>query len=230
MILLSSSIIAQLMCLPLALAQDTYRLVSRAQNNTLSNQYTLTAYASHNTTLNGLKINWGGALNLFQANVSTYCPFVGNQSSLCPNGTDTVFVGTLYPDSEVPGGQDLYVNVDGLISITVQHSHSFPPGSWPEYYGWTWTPLLKPTGQTAKQLPGCPRNNDLYNCDIPSGYFDFKAPNATRGGVMACPNEYNTNVTSVYAVTPEFNRTGCVELVGMGTHNYTGPTPPVWSY
>lgn len=60
-------------------------------------QYTLTAHSPSVECLNGLKVNWGGALNLFQAEVSSYCPFTGDQASYCPNGTETVFVGTLYP-------------------------------------------------------------------------------------------------------------------------------------
>lgn len=127
--------------------------------------------------------------------------------------------------SEVPGGQDSYVPVDGLISITVQHSHSFPPGSWEYGIGWTWTPLPK----VFPPINPCPKDL-LHNCGAPSGYFSFQAPNAMVGGIMACPNPYNPNVTSVYAVTPQFNQTGCTPLVGLGTHNYTGPNPPVWAY
>lgn len=45
---------------------------------------------------------------------------------------------------------------------------------------------------------------------------------------MACPNE--ANITNIYAITPEFNRTDCVPLVGIGTHAYSGINPPVYSY
>jgi hypothetical protein len=126
----------------------------------------------------------------------------------------------------VPGGQDVYVNVDGLMATTVQHSHSIPPGAWWSYYGWNWMPL------PVHQLPlrDCPADDDRYNCTPPTGIFNFQAPNATVGGVMACPNKYFPATTSLYAVTPEFNRTDCVELAGLGTHPYTGPTPPVWAY
>jgi hypothetical protein len=129
----------------------------------------------------------------------------------------------------VPGGQDTYVNVDGSISVTVQHSHSFPPGSWPEYYGWTWTPLSA-NDDSEDVMDDCLEGNDRYNCDAPDGFLTFKAPNATLGGVMVCDNKFSSDLQSIWAVTPEFNGTGCFEIVGLGTHNYTGPNPPVWSY
>lgn len=68
--------------------------------NPLPNLYTLTAHVPSNKTLNGLKVNWGGALNLFQAKVSSYCPVINNSTSHCPNGTETVFAGALHPVSQ----------------------------------------------------------------------------------------------------------------------------------
>ena len=64
--------------------------------NNLTSPYTLTAFAPFNQPYNGLKVN---NLNLFQATVYQYCPFTGNQSSFCPNGTDMAFAGSLYPVS-----------------------------------------------------------------------------------------------------------------------------------
>lgn len=64
--------------------------------NNLSSPYTLTAFHPGNSSLNGLKVN---NLNLFQAAVYQYCPFIGNQSNLCPNGTDMAFASSLYPVS-----------------------------------------------------------------------------------------------------------------------------------
>jgi hypothetical protein len=127
----------------------------------------------------------------------------------------------------VPGGQDTYVNVDGLVAITVQHEHEIPPGAYWEYEGWTWTGL--PVDQPPF-LHGCPQNNSMYNCSSPTGYWNFKAPNATVGGVKVCPNEYDNTTMSIYAVTPAFNRTGCVDLMGLGIHPYSGVNPPVWAY
>lgn len=126
----------------------------------------------------------------------------------------------------MPGGQDTYVNVDGLVEITVQHEHDIPPGAF-EYIGWTWRGL--PVDQPAYQ-PDCPRNNSMYNCRSPTGVWTFRAPNATVGGVKACPNEFDNTTVSIYAVTPAFNRTDCVDLWGIGTHPYDGVLPPVWAY
>ncbi|OCK77785.1 hypothetical protein K432DRAFT_407011 [Lepidopterella palustris CBS 459.81] len=223
MALISNLILAAAGILPIAVGHPK----GSCALNALASPYTLTAYLPGNAKYDGLKAQYGEALNLFQEKVAQYCPL--KPQSSCPNGTDTVFAGSLYPLSEVPGGQDLYVSATGSILITVQHSHSIPPGSYWEYQGWSWTALPAKT-------PHCstyPRYNPLYNCDPPTGYFTFRAPDAptgSKGGVMACSNEYNANVTSLYAVTPSFNRTGCVELVGLGTHNYIGVSPPVWSY
>jgi hypothetical protein len=210
--------------------------------NNLSSIYTLTAYAPRNLLYNGLKVN---DLGLFQATVFQYCPWTGNQSSFCPNGTDMAFVGTLTPvgflplihlrmslltkeqSVEVPGGQDLYVSANGELDITVQHSHSFPPGSYPEYIGWKWYRL--PVNQPP--VFGCPTDDPMYNCEPPTGFFVFRAPSATVSGVVACPQTFgNTTSVSLWAVTPQFNRTDCVALEGLGTHPYSGVNPPVWAY
>jgi len=67
-----------------------------------------------------------------------------------------------------------------------------------------------------------------YNCDLPSGYFNFMAPGATKGGVMACSSPFNPGATVIHAVTPGFVRTDCVNLERLATYNYTGS--PVWAY
>jgi hypothetical protein len=191
-------------------------------NGTLPAQYTLTAYLPDNEAINGLKVNSGGGLNIHQAVVASYCPVIDNSSAHCPNGTDTVFVGYLAPIELVPGGQDLYVAANGLIQITVQHSHFIPSDAYAYGIGWQWTALPLPRSKHHK-VRHCPRDNPEYNCDPPTGYFTFIAPGATVGGVVACENK-------LWAVTPAFNQTGCTVLKGLGTHNYTGISPPVWSY
>ncbi|KAH0278253.1 hypothetical protein KCU81_g9373, partial [Aureobasidium melanogenum] len=55
----------------------------------------------------------------------TYCPDV--VGSACPNTTSTQFVGgdnTLSLDTIVPGGQQVYVAVDGTLRFTAPHSAS----------------------------------------------------------------------------------------------------------
>jgi len=187
--------------------------------------YTLTAYKPGNKKYNGLRVN---NLQLFKATVSQYCP--SPPVTVCPNGTQMAWAGTMGVLVNVPGGQDLYVNEDGLISITVQHSHTFPPGSFPWYQGWTWTPLPV---TSKKWVQDCPIGNKQYNCRSPSGYWNFKAPGATTGGIAACSNPYDKNdkvPKFLYAITPKFSRKGCVKLDGLATHEYHGPNPPVWAY
>jgi hypothetical protein len=72
---------------------DTARYPSVELNN-LTGLSTLTAFAPWIPAYNGAKIN---NLNLFQAKVAQYCPFIGNEPGYCPNGTDMAFASTLYP-------------------------------------------------------------------------------------------------------------------------------------
>ncbi|KAL1632430.1 hypothetical protein SLS56_003672 [Neofusicoccum ribis] len=226
MSLRSQVLLGALSLLPATLASPTNSVVS-ARQSALDYPYTLTAYAPDNSTLNGAKAQDGGSL--FQAKVGSYCPTI---VSSCPNGTETAYVGTLYPSAMVPGGQDLYVTKEGQILITVQHSHSIPPGAYWNYYGWTWNAL--PTDDESYPSPAsnCPADDPRYNCAAPTGYWTFHAPDAPEdvGGVVACPSAYDPAYAVAYAVTPEFNRTDCTPMVGLGTHNYTGELPPVWSY
>ncbi|KAF2120266.1 hypothetical protein BDV96DRAFT_642109 [Lophiotrema nucula] len=187
--------------------------------------HTLTAYAPENNIYNGLKVEYKSSLNVFQEKTSSICPIAPAE---CPNGTDTVFLGVFNPSSEVPGGQIFYVEFEGLTRITVQHTHSFPPGAYPYNYPWTWHAF-----DSIPSPAACPTDDELYNCGVPTGYFTFKAPNGPEsyeGGLKACPNENDASVISVYGVTLAFNRTGCVDLEGLATHTYTGVNPPVWAY
>lgn len=161
----------------------------------LTSPYTLTAYKPSDPRLHGMKVQYIGALALGAVRTGSYCPTV---VTVCPNGTDTAFAGTLYPLSMVPGGQDFYVSNDGTTHITVQHSHYFPPNSYPNYLGgWTWTGL--PVTNTTPPPPGScdsgygssagiiPPNdprcaNPLYNCRPPTGFFTFREPDTSVSG------------------------------------------------
>jgi len=68
----------------------------------------------------------------------------------------------------------------------------------------------------------CHEHNSLYNCNPPSGYFNFMALGAAKGGVMVCSSPFNPSATVIYAVTPGFVRTDWVSLDGLATYNYTG--------
>ncbi|KAF2729454.1 hypothetical protein EJ04DRAFT_580599 [Polyplosphaeria fusca] len=113
-----SLILATFTTLPIAYALQH---VSGRQNEG-PGLHTLTAYIPENEKYNGLKVEYGGNLNLFQEKTGSYCPTPPVQN--CPNGTDTVFANTFYPMSMVPGGQEFFVENDGSTRITVQHSHS----------------------------------------------------------------------------------------------------------
>ncbi|KAL0262873.1 hypothetical protein SLS55_001847 [Diplodia seriata] len=211
-----------------ALAFPAKSTVLEARQSQTNYRYTLTAYAPNNTTLNGAKSQNGGTL--FAEKVGQYCPTIVGSS--CPNGTDTVYVGGLTPSSMVPGGQELYVAADGAIQITVQHSHEIPSGAYPSYKGWSYNALPTANDSDVTSMANCPLDSPRYNCETPLGYWTFQAPDAAKdvGGVVACPSPYSPDKAVAYAVTPKFNRTDCTPMLGLGTHNYTGVFPPVWSY
>ncbi|THY33124.1 hypothetical protein D6D00_01146 [Aureobasidium pullulans] len=61
---------------------------------------------------------------------STSCP---SNISPCPPGTNTSFTssgdGKLFLNAEVPGGQQVYIRPDGLLTYTIPHSAAMPAGS-----------------------------------------------------------------------------------------------------
>jgi hypothetical protein len=86
--------LATLALLSLAQSNPQHDVISR--QNEGPGLHTLTAYAPNNTLYNGLKVEYGGNLNLFQSKTGSYCPGPPSVPN-CPNGTDTVFSGTFYP-------------------------------------------------------------------------------------------------------------------------------------
>jgi len=215
---------------------------SNPELNNLTSPYTLTIYQPGDCTWNGQKVeNVGLMLQPHAVNATSYCELTGSNAVLCPNGmcihdqsqqaltdtqtaTETVFTNLyLQPLSEVPGAQDLFVTINGHISITQAHNHEFAPGVFHDV-GWAWTPL--PVDQSPlKDCPPPPSHGaaEYYNCDPPTGYFTFKAPNATKGGIEICDDD-----AMLYAITPESRSDGCFEVVGLGTHPFSGEV--VWAY
>jgi len=88
------SLLATLALLSLAQSYPQPDIISR--QNEGPGLHTLTAYAPDNTFYSGLKVEYGGNLNLFQSKTGSYCPGPPSVPN-CPNGTDTVFSGTFYP-------------------------------------------------------------------------------------------------------------------------------------
>jgi hypothetical protein len=88
------SLLVPLALVPLALSLPQSHIFAR--QNEGPGLHTLTAYAPNNTLYDGLKVEYSGNLNLFQARTGSYCPGPPNVPN-CPNGTDTVFAGTFYP-------------------------------------------------------------------------------------------------------------------------------------
>jgi len=88
------SFLVTLALLPITQSYPQPDIVSR--QNEGPGLHTLTAYAPNNTLYNGLKVEYGGNLNLFQSKTGSYCPGPPSVPN-CPNGTDTVFSGTFYP-------------------------------------------------------------------------------------------------------------------------------------
>jgi len=188
------------------------------------NTYTLTAYAPNNPEINGLMAELNGDLWLYQESVTTYCPM----GSGCPEGNHTAFGPGMYPGSMVPGGQTCYVTAEGEFQVTPQHSHNIPSDAYAAPSGWSYTAF---EDDEDVGLESCPKDGKMYRCCRPTGYYTFKAPGAEEGGLVACPKAFGQrNAAAIYAVTPKFSGTGCSPLVGLATHNYTGPYPSVWSY
>ncbi|KAL8670651.1 MAG: hypothetical protein Q9168_004813 [Polycauliona sp. 1 TL-2023] len=100
---------------------------------------------------------------------TTYCPL--EPASSCPPGNQTVLVagngGGASMDTNVPGGQSVYVAPNGKLSYTIAHSASIPPGSAVK----TFTATIPPA---------------TVDNSYPLGSFNFKGLGAT--GFLACPS------------------------------------------
>ncbi|KAI9833343.1 MAG: hypothetical protein M1819_003738 [Sarea resinae] len=93
---------------------------------------------------------------------STYCAIDD-----CPPGNTTAFIydnGGVSLDTEVPGGQRVYVTPLGVLGFTQAHSASAPEGA--DFGNFTYTPAtsantlgsLSYTGQGASGFIACPLN------------------------------------------------------------------------
>jgi len=62
----------------------------------------------------------------------SYCPFSGQPQNQCPPGDVAAFLFNnkrVGMDTDVPGGQDLFIAPNGRVKYTKAHSNFMPPGS-----------------------------------------------------------------------------------------------------
>lgn len=95
----------------------------------IAKPFTLDVYFSNLPPVSGSLQANGGSFWIGK-NTSSYCPDnVGD----CPSGNSTSFVsdsnGALSLNTEVPGGQQVFIAPNGLLSYTSPHSSYIPTGS-----------------------------------------------------------------------------------------------------
>jgi len=145
------------------------------------------------SALDNQPINAAGEAFWVGGEAATYCPT--EVDPYCPNVTGTIFAGMDTLFVEVPGGQQTYVTTEGAFGFTEAHSDSIPVGAY--QYGWTDT-------------------NVTSDCDESYILINFLLPGATTGGIFACPvTTAGTTSYQIYAQTPAFNQTNCIELDGL---------------
>jgi len=121
------------------------------------------------------------------------CP--DSVGTACPEGTVTAFTAQEYSginmDSEVPGGQKLYVGTDGTVSYSIPHSAELPAGA--IISGFTYN---EGTGGAVGTLT-------LENV-----------------GFVACPDSSSTSIYQIFATAANFTRTDCLGI-NLGAVAYT---------
>ncbi|KAI1503471.1 hypothetical protein F5X99DRAFT_407053 [Biscogniauxia marginata] len=161
--------------------------------------YSISIFAP-DTVVDGAHLN--AADQTFYTGISgpaTYCPT--NQES-CPNTHETlVYAGLTGMAVQVPGGQAIYVHPSGLVQYTRAHSASIPPGSF--VGGWYNVTIVS-------------------NCMLSVQVLNFLPPDGlvTPGGVTLCPGVPESMAGmgasyALYAKTRGFNRTNCVDAIGL---------------
>jgi len=137
---------------------------------------------------------------------STYCPSNIQNLTGCPPGDATVFSGLDELYVEVPGGQQVYVDITGYVGYTQAHSDFYPPGA---FLG-------------------------LFTYFQPSyeqyGYLSTDAFGAQ--GFMACPTPYGTYqifAAFVNATVPLGNISACIGFDAV-TAPYSGTGDAAWQY
>ncbi|KAI5918170.1 hypothetical protein F4810DRAFT_715721 [Camillea tinctor] len=159
--------------------------------------YSISIFAP-NTAIDGAHLN--AARQSFYTGISgpsTYCPT--NQGSSCPSTHKTlVYAGLTGMAVKVPGGQTIYVQPGGKVQYTRAHSSYIPSGSF--VGGWNNLTVVS-------------------DCMMPLQVLDFAPPNGA-GGVALCPDipdsMGDTGASyALYAKTAGFNKTNCVDAIGL---------------
>ena len=126
------------------------------------------------STLDGLPVNAAGQAFWLGGSPASYCPTVVPH---CPNVTETIFAGgltelfvsvfSIVPSAmltsfqvEVPGGQGVYVNVNGALGFTQAHSIYVPTGA---YFGGFFNLTI------------------LSDCSPPRTVISWKSPDRSTG-------------------------------------------------
>lgn len=107
-------------------------------------------------------------------NTTSYCPL---DAELCPSGKETALTigsnGTLFMDTEVPGGQQVYIDGLGQFRYTVAHSAAIPIGSITSGFQYNGTAfggaLGSLTHSSGRGWIACPTDNDTFNVYLNSG-------------------------------------------------------------
>ncbi|KAJ6066701.1 uncharacterized protein N7446_003738 [Penicillium canescens] len=106
-----------------------------------------------------LQLNAAGQKFWLGGTTASYCP---SQVKDCPAGNQTVFApGGTSMDTEVPGGQQVYIDPNGALSFTQAHSANIPAGS---SYGPFVGFMACPTEDNRWQVFGA-----LANATVPKG-------------------------------------------------------------
>ncbi|CAI7651322.1 unnamed protein product [Penicillium glandicola] len=148
-----------------------------------------------------LQLNAAGQKFYLGGETASYCP---SQVPNCPPGNQTVFApGGASLDTEVPGGQQVYIDPNGALSFTQAHSASIPQGS-----------SLGPFN---------------YSADLPWAHYSFAGWGAK--GFMACPTDdsrWQVFAAIGNATVPNGNINDCLGFSAVAL-TYTGDVP-TWQY
>jgi len=179
---------------------------SAAPTTTPTVPYTVLAIHSGNVQIHLHPVNAAGQAFFLGGETASYCP-LSNQTQ-CPPGDVTAFLGLGAMDTEVPGGQLVYLGVDGHLGFTQAHSASYPPGA-------ALSPLIyaKSKGATSGTLG---TNTTLFGVT----------------GFMACPTNstagpYQVFASTLGAIVPNGNISSCVGFDAY-TSDYSGIA--AWEY